>query len=192
VSLIASQKMPSRPQQSVAAPRLDDLLPIVVPTEMVEQPGWPGPSLRWSDVLAVTWGHFTEPHVTTYLTKKEEEELARQRTPYPQIALENLRARSRGRVWSHVKKENGVVHFLALLHEDGLGPSRLLLCDELRQVFPEGYSFCVPERTCAVVFSRHATEPALSSVRKVISGCYHDGREPVSETVFDEEQVKVG
>jgi hypothetical protein len=75
------------------------------------------------------------------------------------------------------------------MHEDGLGPSRLLLRDGLHQAFPEGFLFCVPERTCAIVFSKQASPAALNSVRTVVSGCFQNGREPVSDRVFDEGDI---
>lgn len=169
--------------------RTDNLLPVVIPTEIVTHSLWPGTFRRWSDILAVTWAHFREPNTTTYLTKSEAQELEASRIPFAQHAMTNLWQRSRERIWTHIKEEAGETHFVALLHEDGLGPSRLLLRDGLRQAFPEGFRFCVPERTCAIVFSRQASPAALDSVRTVVRSCFQDGREPVSEKIFDEEDI---
>src|ERR1035437_490819 len=167
----------------------DNLLPVVIPTEIVSHSLWPGPFSRWSDILSVTWAHFSEPHTTKYLTKTEARELEASRIPFAQLALTNLWRRSGEQVWTHIKEEAGETYFVALMHEDGLGPSRLLLRDGLHRAFPEGFSFCVPERTCAIVFSKQASPAALDSVRAVVSGFFRNGREPVSDGVFDEKDI---
>lgn len=171
--------------------RSDDILPIVVPTRIVTHGQWPGSFLQWNDILSVTWAHFQEPCNTVYLTKLETEGFTSQRKNYQQIAIDNLRLHSRGRAWSHIKKEGDTVFYLGLLHEDGLGPSRLLLREELREIFPDGYSFCVPERTCALVFSRHANDSIMTVVQGLIAKCHQNGREPVSERIIDEEEIKL-
>ena len=176
--------MPSTPPA-----RTDDLLPVVIPTEIVAHPLWPGVHKRWNDTLSVTWAHLREPNTTTYLTKSEAEELTATGIPYAQLAWDNLRRRSSGRVWTHAKEEAGEIHFVALLHGDGLGPSRLLLRDDLRQAFPGGFRFCVPERTCAIVFSEQASPAALETVQTIVKGCFEGGRESVSTRVFAEVDI---
>jgi hypothetical protein len=176
---------------ATTARRIDDLMPVVIPTKIVIHPLWPGISTPWRDVLSVTWAWFYKPNTTTYLTKSEARELTANHVSFAQIACDNLRRFSSNRVWTHAKEEAGRVQFLAMLHEDGLGPSRLLLREELRQMFPEGFRFCVPERTCAVVFSKWANPAALDAVRTVVCGCFGGGREPVSEHVFAEEDISI-
>ena len=178
-----------RSRQTPINARTDHLLPVVIPTGIVTHSLWPGTFKRWSETLSVTWAHFREPNITTYLTKSEAQELEADQIPFAQLALANLWQRSREQVWTHIKEEVGEVHFVALMHEDGLGPSRLLLRDGLHQAFPERFLFCVPERTCAIVFSKQASPAALASVRTVVSGCFQNGREPVSDRVFDEGDI---
>jgi hypothetical protein len=177
----------SKPTQFITS--MDDLLPVVIPTGIVVDNAWPGTFKRWNEVLSVTWAHFTEPYNTVYLRKSEVQALEVRRVVFEQMALNNLRKRSSEQIWTHVKEEAGEIHFVALLHEDGLGPSRLLLGDDLRRAFPNGFLFSVPERTCAIVFSKQASPAALESVRVVVSGCFQNGRERVSERIFDQGDI---
>lgn len=170
-------------------PRYDDLMPVVIPTSIVTHKMWPGPSKRWNEELSVTWAHFQEPHSTLYLTNDEFSRFKSKRIPFASVAIDNLTMRSSGKVWTHIKEEDDEVHFVGLLHEDGLGPSRLLLREALHEVFPEGFRFCVPERTCAVVFSKEATSLAMESVMTVVRSCFQKGTEPVSENIFEENEI---
>jgi hypothetical protein len=65
-----------------------------------------------------------------------------------------------------------------MMHEDGIGPSRLLLNGWLEEVFPEGYLVSIPERSVGVVLSLRATSEERERVEGVVKNFFEEGTQP--------------
>jgi len=101
-------------------------------------------------------------------------------------AMRNLAALSENRPWAGEKcDETGKPFVLALLHDDAMGPSRLLLPHLFEEVLGRGYHVAIPEQTCAVAYRADLTAQELSDVNGMINGCFAHGTEPMSADRFD-------
>jgi hypothetical protein len=57
------------------------------------------------------------------------------------------------------------------VHEDGLGPSRLICFTELLRLFPSGFHVFVPERAAAFVLSSTASAAVREQVSRAVAAC---------------------
>jgi len=85
-----------------------------------------------------------------------------------------------------LRGDDGSLVMVVMMHDDGLGPARLLVPHLLSDVFPDGYHVAIPELTCAVAFARVDQEDPR--VEQLISGCYSGGTRPVSPKRYRPEQ----
>ncbi len=163
---------------------IESLLPVICPGSFLEAGDWPGPIDRFStNELCLTWAYM-QPHQTmVYLNRQHVEYLHSRGIDFRRRAIENLRA-STDPAWSHERRSGEGMQFVALMHADGLGPSRVLLTDELAAVFPEGYRIAVPERSCGIVFSAKLSGPPLQEVEALIARCFQNGTRPMTSSVF--------
>ena len=76
------------------------------------------------------------------------------------------------------------------MHEDGLGPSRLMMYSWFTKQFPHGFSFFVPERSCAFVIANDASSKIQESVQTAVHGCFAAADVPMSESAFDHTLLK--
>ena len=71
------------------------------------------------------------------------------------------------------------------MHEDGLGPSRLLFARQLGGRFAQGFTFFYPERSIAIVLASTASPKVRASVEDVVTKCFARADVPMSKTAFD-------
>ena len=71
-----------------------------------------------------------------------------------------------------------------MLHDDGSGPSRLLLPHLFDEALGPDYRVAIPERTCAVAWRRVLTEEEQADVDAMVDGCFEQGTEPMSRERF--------
>jgi hypothetical protein len=168
----------------VEALPLDRLFPVLCPAAFFERGDWPGPFDRLvTPELALTWA-FDQPQETMlYLSHEHASYLNAQGVDYRIQAIANLRANSNP-AWSHQKKVDGDLQWVALMHDDGFGPSRVLLSGTLGEAFPRGYLVAIPERSCGLVFPAALSGAALDEVRDIITGCFTEGTRPLTPTIF--------
>jgi hypothetical protein len=95
-----------------------------------------------------------------------------------------LRGQS-GAAWTHeFKGEDGKLFAVAMMHPDGLGPSRLLLEDALDKQFADGYLVALPEMSCAFALSKAASAPQRTKIDEVVERCFH-GTRPLVRGLHD-------
>ena len=70
-----------------------------------------------------------------------------------------------------------------------MGPSRLLLRDALREIFPEGYRVSIPEMSCAFAMSKQLEEAAETMVTDMIAKCFSGGTRPLAPGIFDPDEI---
>jgi hypothetical protein len=82
-------------------------------------------------------------------------------------------------------REDGKPYGLVMMHEDGCGPSRLLLNERLAQTFPEGYRVAVPEMSVGLAFSVQLSEAEQEKMDGIVGSCFDKGTRPVSPLLYD-------
>jgi hypothetical protein len=76
-----------------------------------------------------------------------------------------------------------------MMHDDGIGPSRLLLNGYISKIFPEGYWVAVPERSVGIVLRHSAYREERVKIENVVLKCFNDGTVPVSPDFFDADKL---
>ena len=163
------------------------LRPLIVPAAYFASGAFPAPhrAMARSD-LALTWVVLNAPGAMVYLTPRVATEWEGQRIDWRARALENLRAEDRGRVWTHEKADaSGRRRWVAMMHLDGLGSSRLLCTSELRAAFPEGYQVGLPDRSCALAISTALSSAELAEVTALVEKSYSGATTPMHSGLFD-------
>ncbi len=163
----------------------EQLMPVIVPAEF-SRDDWPGPiQALGARGLCLTWGLLGEHQTIAYVSHADAARWEANGVAWRAKALENLRRRSEEQPYSHRRDdEEGRAIFVALLHEDGLGPSRLLVPHLFDEVFPERYRVTVPERSCAILYRHTLTGRQAEVVEMLIESCFRGGAQPVSLAHF--------
>ena len=120
----------------------------------------------------------------TYITEENFAELNQKNEGWQQQAFENLRhsITERENFFTHqVQTENNKeIKFLAFLHTDGIGSSRILLDNELSKAFPDGYYVALPDRSCGLVTPKSLDNKHLEEVKKLVTDMCKDATIPMS------------
>ena len=174
------------PKPTVSEPEfkfydLKNLHPILVPKEFDETGVWVGPIEALDvDGLDLTWGVLSPPNIVNYLDREMIASWEGQDVDWRTAATLNLRHLAGDRPWSHeLQDDEGRMILVCFMHEDGFGPSRLLVPNLLSTIFPDGYEVAIPELTCAVAIGkvRDIEDPRAEAM---IQGCFNNGTRPVS------------
>jgi hypothetical protein len=162
---------------------IDSLLPILAPATFFDQGLWPGPhQLLRVPGLGLTWGFDLPGNVTSYLTHDRANELDRRGIDWRAQSLANLAARSDPVFSTGVfERTDGKSGHLALIfmHEDGLGPSRLLFAEQIGQFFPQGWHVAMPEMSCGLAIATDVSPQDHEKISGVIDTCYKNGTRPL-------------
>ena len=170
--------------------KLASVVPVFVPDSLAT-PQWPGPVLPMQvPGLAVTWAALMPGQTMLYVTHDMAARWSRRKGDWRTATMENLTSLTRELSTHSFTRKDGTYYGLVMLHEDGVGPSRLLLEVWLEEVFPEGYSCAIPERSCAIVLSDGASKKERSDVEKAARTCYRDGASPMLEGFFRPEALR--
>jgi hypothetical protein len=105
-------------------------------------------------------------------------------------AMKNLTSMTRELSSHSFMRTDGTCYGLVMIHEDGVGPSRLLLEVWLEEVFPEGYTCALPERSCALELSDGASRKKRAQVVKATETCYRSGSSPMRKGFFRPEALR--
>jgi hypothetical protein len=105
-------------------------------------------------------------------------------------ALRNLRELSEAPLGTGALfRENGETWLISLMYSDGLGPSRLLLSAELKQLFPNGYRVALPERDRAFAFARNLDREDADTVENLVERSYSGSGRPLSLAIFEPDDL---
>jgi hypothetical protein len=169
----------------------DTILPIIVPRTYFQYGNWPGHYLllRHPD-LAITWVELTGSMGMDYINIDRHAEIEMYGHDVHALAMTNLR-RVSDPLATHSKTKGSRSLFHAMMHQDGLGTSRLLLLSELDSCLPQGYWLGIPERSCGVVVPKDITTQERDNALEIVQKCYQDGTTPMLPGLFEREMFEV-
>jgi hypothetical protein len=162
---------------------VDDVRPVLVPQSFLTLGNWPGPSatLR-APGLAMTWAVLTPAQTMLYVSHALASFWEQRAIDWRARAMQNLR---REAPWTHTfSGGDGRLYGVAMMHADGLGPSRLLLRDQLARAFPEGYRVAAPERSCGVAFRSMLLPEEEARMRRLVTRCFTQGTNPLLADIW--------
>jgi len=168
---------------------LATLVPIILPHDCLTT-DWPGPIAAIGSLpFAIAWALIPEPNYFLYLTHERAALWEDSGIDWRAEAMRNLAQVSEGRHrWAGDKlDDDGKPFILALLFDDGFGPSRLLLPHLYDDLLGPDYRVAIPERTCAVAYRRELTPAQARDVDGIVEGCFRHGTEPMSNERFNPE-----
>jgi hypothetical protein len=165
---------------------LDTLRPVLIPSPILATGTWVGPYHHFADLpVSLTWAHLRPNQTMIYLSHDAVASLDGRGIDWRTIARDALAGDFHARPWTHeFRNESGEMEGIALMHADGLGPSRLLCSRRLLQQFGEGFEFFVPERSCALVLGSNASVDVRASVESVVTQCLEHADVPMSGLGF--------
>ena len=169
------------------------LIPVFVPAGFLEGGKWPGPcvQLRARD-LAIVWAILRPHNTMIYVVTETSNFWESNGIQWREKAMDNLERFSENNVTTHhFSRTDGTVYSVVMMHDDGVGPSRLLLNGSIEQIFPEGYYVAIPERSVGIVLSRNVTDDERLKIDELVEKCFKDGTAPVSPLMFDPDELAV-
>jgi hypothetical protein len=157
----------------------ESVLPVIVPRTYFQFGNWPGRYLllRHPD-LAVTWVELTRPEWMNYVNYERQREIEQCGFGIHSIAMANLHKQSE-KHFTHARTDGDRIVFQAMMHEDGLGTSRLLLLPGLNAPFATGYLVAIPERSCGFVVPKGLPPSEHDEVLQMITRCHRYGTIPM-------------
>lgn len=166
---------------------LDDLRPALIPSPILETGRWVGPYHYFPDLpVSLTWAFLRPQQTMMYLSTAAADAFDSKGIDWRTTARLALAREFDTHPWTHeFHNERGDLEAVVLLHDDGLGPSRLIMYRRLAQQFPTGFIVFVPERSCALVMSAKASAEVRDSVEKAVHRCFTGAEVPMSERGYD-------
>lgn len=168
---------------------LSRVVPVVLPLELLNA-AWPGPIVRIGNLpFCTAWATCGEMNTFFYVTDGEARFWDDAGIDWRAKAFANLVRMSVSRPASGEKLDNDGLPFLkVMLHEDAVGPSRLLLPHLFDDALGADYEVAIPERTCAIAYRKNLSPGEGADVDSIINGCYQHGTEPMSPERFEAHQ----
>jgi hypothetical protein len=161
------------------------VFPVILPYACLNE-DWPGPIVPLGRLaFAVAWATVPEPNRFIYVTHEQAAYWLERGLDWRGEAMRNLARVSVGRWWGDKSDDAGKPFVLALLPDDALGPSRLLLPHLFDDVLGPGYQVAIPEQTCAIAYRAKLDLDQKLDVDAMIEGCFRHGTEPISNERFD-------
>lgn len=166
---------------------LGKIVPLLVPGSLVEAGAWPGPyEVLRARAIAQVWAVLLPDDAIQYVVYDMQRQWEAQGIDWKARALGNLRELSAEPMGTGALfRDNGETWLISLMHADGLGPSRLLLTDQLQRLFPKGYRVALPERSRGFAFAADLDLVDADTVDNLIQRCYGKGERPFSSGIFD-------
>jgi hypothetical protein len=169
-----------------------NIFPLIVPSSYYRKGTWDLPHQPFPDgKYLLTWVFFGVNNTMTYVTEENFGELNEKNKGWQQQAFENLRhsINEQENFFTHQQEtEDGKeIKFLAFLHADGIGSSRVLFNYELSQAFPHGYYVALPDRSCGLVVPKSINNKQLDEVKALVRNMYKDATVPMSAEVHSSE-----
>jgi hypothetical protein len=167
------------------------VFPIIVMRSYVKGDMWPGRHLLLNHPeLAVTWVELTSPAAMLYVDKDRHKVLEDQHGDLHEYALGTLREHSED-LATHVKEKDGRPILMAMMHEDGLGSSRLLLVPELHELFPDGFKLAIPDRSCGLVMPPGLNDEEIAEFTSMVGEFHADATTPVLSGVYEPRDFEI-
>ena len=169
-----------------------NIFPLIVPASYYQKGVWELPHQQLPNKkYLLTWVFFNTNSAMIYITQKDFVELNAKYTGWQKLSFENLRKSitEEENFFTHQKQtEDGKeIKFLAFLHSDGIGSSRILLDCELAAAFPDGYYVALPDRSCGLVIPKTISSKDLTDVKDQVNSMYKDATTPMSGEVYPSE-----
>jgi hypothetical protein len=160
---------------------LDQLRPVLVPASFFEADNWPGPHLKLgTSGIGLTWVVLQPSQTMLYVSNRAQAYWEASGLDWRQRALANVLGPDE-LAWTHeFKRGSGSIYAVAMMHEDGIGPSRLLVPSPFRSLFPEGYSVALPEMSCGFAFSARLQTDEQQQIDSLITRCHVNGTRPLA------------
>jgi hypothetical protein len=167
---------------------LEAVRPLIVPAEYVTA-GVPAVfDTLLSPNLVLTWVELPSDGAMVYVTPSRAAKWDRIRPGWRTAALDVMRRTDAGRPWTHEKRRtDGALEWVAMMHDDGLGSSRLLFEPELQRTFPAGYLVALPDRSCGMAIAQDAD---LAEVRRMIARMHADATTPMIADVLEARELR--
>jgi hypothetical protein len=168
---------------------LQHLYPLIVPSSYVSNTTWdlPHHPLPHKNFI-LTWVSFEADEAMTYLTRAEYRNLEATQAGWQRVAVDNLRhsLTESESLYTHAKVSDDArrVVFLAFMHQDGIGSSRLLLTPEWSQAFPNGYYLALPDRSCGLLIPHGIPATELADTHKMVESMYDGATVPMSDQFY--------
>ncbi len=167
-------------------PLISQVVPVFIPSSFVETGSWPGPyAILNAPGVALAWAIVLGDDAIQYVIHQVQREWETEGIDWKTCALRNLRERSPEPMSTGTLfRDNGEPWLISLMYPDGLGPSRLLLTEELERLFPKGYRVVLPERSRAFAFASHLDPEEADTIDDLIHRNYSRGDRPLSPEIF--------
>lgn len=163
---------------------IDSLVPIILPPEILTS-DWPAITVPLGDLpFVLAWAVMTEPKRFLYVDKEAQAVWDSSGVDWRACAKQNLRRIALRFPFYAKFDEHGVPFVQALITEDAIGPSRLLIPGLFQEHFGDDYMVAIPEETCAIVYRRDLTAEQRVEVDNWIDGCYRVGTKPMTPDRF--------
>lgn len=163
------------------------VVPVFIPASFVDAAAWPGPyfTLR-SQGVGLAWAVLLPDGAIRYVLHETQRQWEAQGIDWKARALQNLREITPDPIGTGTLfRDNGETWLISLMYPDGLGPSRLLLTDQLELVFPKGYRVALPERGRGFAFAAELDLEEADTVDSLVQKCYWKGERPLSPEILD-------
>ena len=167
----------------------DDLAvtyPLIVPATYGQHGNFPAQLIPLMDSgLALSWVALTRPDWMVYVMSEIVATWQMQGVDLFERAMSNMREADAGRTWTHEKTDAwGRLIWVGMMHDDGLGSSRLLCRAELEEVFPMGYEVALPDRSCGLALSATATAEERQQFVELVRRCWEGATVPMRGDVL--------
>jgi hypothetical protein len=162
------------------------IVPLFVPASFFATGNWPGPhvTLRAREI-GLTWTVLFRDQTMRYVDLGMKDYWEAQGIDWKALALRNLAEHSGEKPGSHaLRRASGEVFSVAFMHQDGVGPSRLLLRDQLSAFFPGGYQVALPEMSCAFAFSVRLDKTEMAKIQGLVDNSYRKGTRPLAGGIY--------
>jgi len=167
------------------------VVPVFVPSSFVETGSLPGPyQTSRARGVVLAWAALMPGDAVQYILHEMQSDWDAQGIDWKTRALQNLRERTPEPMASGALfRDNGETWLISLMHSDGLGPSRLLLTDELERLFPKGYRVAMPERNRGFAFAEDLDDVDTDTIESLIQGSYSRAEQPLSPEIFSPDHL---
>jgi len=165
---------------------LSRVFPVILPIALMNE-AWPGPIVQIGELpFCIGWATCGEMNAFFYVAEDEALFWEEAGIDWRAAAFANLSRLSENHPASGEKcDEDGLAFLKVMLHDDAIGPSRLLIPHLFDDALGADYEVAIPERTCAIACRKILSPGQAADVNDIINGCYEHGTEPMSPERFE-------
>jgi len=139
----------------------------------------------------MSWSVLHPDQAMVYVNRERAHAWERDSINWRERALDNLRRLSSEQLWTHEKRDAaGRLLWAAMMHDDGLGSSRLLLRRELLSTLKGDYKVGLPDLSCALVVPLAAGLANLEEAAEMVREMFHGATTPMLGDLLDPAQLE--